>query len=336
MKNVYFAALISCIVLRSVSLNFSYCCCILEKDKFRGLIKAQHFSYRLEGDDAQVKNIRNHIKEECLDQNGVPSLETIIKYKTGNYKAKLDCNRDCDTLRKDINENFLRNVDKIKMKEVIALKETRNKLKQTMQETNNNTSSLLHLGRSIMSTSRSSITKLSNIKFTTRNQINSNCVNDEHQSTENLGEDPIFNSLFPRTESTDLDLHLVTSSDLNSFDPTRNKNNKITGKISTISSTDFKKDSNDCLKLKSTFQPAYKGNSLEIQKKLNTISIEIDVLSKNKRPLEYIFDRFTFSDELLIKLIRIFTESLDIAVQTYIDCVNDALLSMLAELSCKA
>lgn len=323
MKSMLFVIVILCLLSHSHSLNFSYCCCVIEKDKFRGLVKAQQFSFRFEGEDAQMKNIRNHIKDECLDKNGVPSLETIIKYKTGNYKAKIDCSRDCDTSRKDINETFLRNVDKIKKREVNALRETQSKLKQVMQEANSSTSSLLHLGMSIMTTSRSSISKFSSIKFTTRNQNDRNCVTEERQSTESLGEDTIFNSLFPRTESTDLDLHLVTSSDLNNFEPgsTRNKNSKL-GKICT---SGIGKASKEGHKLRASLQAPSKCNSLEIQKQLNTISIEIDVLSKSKRPLEYIFDRFTFSDELLIKLIRIFTESLDLAIQSYIDGVSEAL-----------
>ena len=294
-KLFYLIIIITCLSAFHSSTQVYYCCCNLEQDKFRGFQNKGYNIIELNTEFLPRRKIKKSIIDDCLDKKGYPDLNSYRKIINGISILKPNCEKECEDTRKTLNDKFIKEVELEKKQEILRLKDKKTQIKAQLVNNSKNQSSLLTAGLSLTSRNNYKSTNLISVKIKGRNNGVANSNLTFASSDSNLSCD-IFNTLCHNENNMTYDdnLKVNTSSEMNH----------------SISTQKPKQE----LKLKNT-KIIKESNNTQLD--LNAINIEIDVLCKEKRPLDYIIERFSIDDRLLIKLIKLFQKSLEAVFEAY-------------------
>jgi len=201
-------------------------------------------------------------------------------------------------LLKDLNEKYNIIQEENRLSDAKSLKEKRKKLKKILDKKISENVNCFHKGEKC------------NISIATKSKDNKNdplnkvsTIKKNNIMIETIGSDVIsFDSFSDSYSKPDLD-YLMTISSEN----TGNNNDNIEV-IPTLTTTH------------------YERSDLDVKIEIEKLDSEIMYLEKkNKRPIDYILDRFSIQDDILVLIIKIFDRTLDDVIYTMKNYYEDTI-----------
>ena len=249
------------------------CCCFFDKDAFRGfqITKTDIFNIKKTGLDKA--EIGNMVMNVCLNKKGFPTVENIERLKTGNFLlTNKKCERECNFLTRQLNDNYNIKQETNRNIEAKRLREIKNELARKINaQIAININNLDYKGQ----------------------LLNEGLIGNRRKFSDSSNESDIlsFDSVsLPSHHSLD---NPELEKALNAYND--NNDNNFNG---------IKLDDN-----KVNYE--YSSNE-EINQKIDELELEIMYLEKkNTRPLDFILERFTIKDTILVMVIKIFERTLD-------------------------
>lgn len=277
------------ILLVSLTLvnTLDYCCCLYHQDPFRGFQTNGIRIIDIKVDNLNKEEIGDKMFFQCyVAMNGFPTMENLDRLKNDLYTIdKKSCETECSYLLKSMNEKYNINQEINREKEAKLLKEERRNLKQAVQQKNNENIINLHKGV------KNAITPTSKDPFTGRRNYNPKLA-----------------------MTTNTVMSFDTMSDYGSY-------------LNLEDGGDSKEDAMEVNSYREVVKKDYsKKSRSELTSNISHLDIEIMYLEKkNKRPIDFILDRFNIQDEILVKIIRIFEQTLDEVIQQMRSSFDDTI-----------
>jgi hypothetical protein len=273
------------------SLNF--CCCLYSKDQFRGFGYEGYKTLFIDTTGLDKADVGNKMMKLCYDgQKGFPSIENINRLKkinlktcdNENYYEDKKCESECNNLMKDFNEKFYTKQEENREAEAKILRERRAHLQKILDNNIKTNFNNFHSGKAC------SISVLT--KYKDKNTIESLDGIVRPKGNSILTEDISFESI------TEIELLK------------EERNNQEEVEIpETIRRGSMESEIN--LKIEKLEQA-----NIDLDKEIHKLDSDIMCLArKKKKPIDYIFDRFNIQDDILVKIIKIFENSLDDVVR---------------------
>ena len=267
------------------------CCCFFDKDAFRGfqITKTDIFNIKKTGlDKAEIGNM---VMNVCLNKKGFPTVENIERLKTGNFLlTSKKCERECNFLTRQLNDNYNIKQETNRNIEAKRLREIKNELARKINAQIAININNLHIGKGC----EVSVSHRTKTSLDYKGQLlNEGLIGNRRKFSDSSNESDIlsFDSVsLPSHHSLD---NPELEKALNAYND--NNDNNFNG---------IKLDDN-----KVNYE--YSSNE-EINQKIDELELEIMYLEKkNTRPLDFILERFTIKDTILVMVIKIFERTLD-------------------------
>jgi hypothetical protein len=293
-------------VLTSYLINFSsclnFCCCIYNKDPFRGFLFNTIKMVSFDPSGMEKADIGNKLMKICYEQyNGFPSLDNINRLKKlklvcedeyegyASRKEEKECENECSFLSKELNEKFNVKQEENRHKEAKMLKDRKNRLLKSMDKKVMENVGNFYKGSKCNISIK---TKYKEMKPIFHKKIDKSKYEVDTGNTNDISFDSV----------TDIgDIKINTSDEkVNRILHTRNTDESSSNSVNPSSNSDNLEDGN-----------------IDLEKEIEKLEHEIMCLEhKNRRSIEYILDRFSIPDETLVRIIRIFERSLDDVIKT--------------------
>lgn len=297
---IHYLVLSSLLINFSISLNF--CCCIFNKDPFRGFLFNTIKMVNFDPSGMEKADIGNKLMKICYEEyNGFPSIDNIDRLKKLKLvcededegyvtrKDEKDCESECKFLSKELNEKYNVKQEENRQKEAKMLKDRRNRLLKLMdKKLMENVGNLYKGGKCLISIK----TKHKEMKPIYHKKVDKSKYEIDTANNNDISFDSV----------TDIgDIKINTSDEkINRILKTHTKNQESTSSVNPTSNSDN-----------------FEDNNIDIEKEVDKLEHEIMCLEhKNRRSIEYILDRFSIPDETLVRIIRIFEKSLDDVIKT--------------------
>lgn len=288
------------------SIEFNFCCCLFSKDPFRGFQSTASNILSFEISTFQKDEIGNRILAICHDAlQGFPSSENIERIKNKECSVKKDeCTKECSYLMRELNEQYNVRQEENREKEAKLLREKRKKLLKVVESKVMENVDSMYKGEKCKNTikAKKKETNNPNNKYKAKSSNSENVV-------ETIGNNDISFDSITEVSSNKMDEPifdtLETVNTMNGLNTMNNLNH-----IVPITTRSGKSSSNLIIPTISSFQ-SYKSD-INIDKELDKLDNHIMYLEKkNKRPIDFILDRFNIQDDILVIIIKIFEATLD-------------------------
>lgn len=273
------------LLLKSTSSNQPFfCCCLIKKDIFRGFQSASFKKIHFETQNFDLKSTINTINQDCFNKNGFPDFVTISKLLTKSLILSQDCEIECGISRNQLNDVFLKRVEKERQGKVNELKAKLQILRKEMITCERRVSQVMMTGESLVNTL--------------------NLLTDSSQCSDFGNVTPMKSSLFKIETKNKGKSRQTQSNQLKNQEKNQENQENLT----------FGHEKNE--------EKGFFQEKKRIQKAIDNIKLEIFEYSKNRRPLDYILNKFSVGDELIYKLIQLFKYSVDQVMKEYYEELN--------------
>jgi len=279
-----------------------FCCCFYNKDAFRGFQSTSIEILFIQNNGLDKSDIGNLFMNMCMNKNGFPSIENIERLKTNNFILKRNqCKKECEYLIRELNDKYNikqeenRKIEGKKLKNVLAelKKKINNQIHININSLYNGNKCQVTIGSKIKSNNiNNNILNLRNNLILSNNDYNDNDDSVEINKTKKIEEDVIsFDSVSLSSHHSLEDPELEKA--LNAYEDKSNNNFKG---IKIFDSIDI-----------STLK-----NNQEILREIDELKLKIMYLDKkNSKPIDFILERFTIKDTILVMIIKIFENTLE-------------------------
>lgn len=279
--------------------KLEFCCCIYQRDSFKGFKLLNSKVVDLNDYWLSNKDAGNKIFDHCIHiEKGFPSLNNILRVEKNVYSLNIkDCENECKALIKQFDEKYISVQESLRDKAVILNKEKIKALKTKLKGIEDISINKLHKGLKYL---------INNVKNDKKNNILSeiNLLNLNSKKSKN---DKIFIPL-----NTDATLETLSSN----TDQNLNYINNNNFNINNSNRTNFIINNEDYILIS--------NNAEEIRNEILKLESENYYLNKkNKKPVEFILDRFTMQDEILTHLLMIFEKAIEETISIMKNTYND-------------
>ena len=277
-----------------------FCCCFYNKDAFRGFQTSSIEILYIKNNGLDKSDIGNSLMHMCMNKNGFPSIENIERLKSNHFILnETKCKRECEYLIRELN-------DKYYIKQEENRKIEGKKLKQSLSELEKKINNQIQINiNSLYKGKKCDVTIGSKINSKNNNNNILNLRNNLILS-DNIDNDNSFN--MNNTKKNDDDIISFDSVSLSSHHSLEDPElEKALNAYEDKNNNDFKGikivDSIDINNLK---------NNQEILKEIDELKLKIMYLDKkNSKPIDFILERFTIKDTILVMIIKIFEKTLE-------------------------
>jgi hypothetical protein len=302
---IAFLLFLICLKVETVS-SMKFCCCIYKKDPFRGFEKSSGEVVSIEMPESLEKDeIGNKILKLCHAKNGLPSYENIERLKKGNFNLdKQTCEKECSFLILEMNEKFDIEQEENRMEKAKKLRDRRKRLANQLEsKISDNVNNLYKGGRCLHGVIQDNNKKSNDI---INNFIDHLLHIDKNKKPKN------------ELKAEFDDLSFLSLSDENEYSECLEKDNNFL--FEQISLTNNRNDTHHSNKISaiSTENNLLEPDATEgsLKREINNLDNQILYLEKkNKRPINFILDRFSIPDDILIMMLKIFELTLEDTVR---------------------
>ena len=290
------------ILINSLKLIFSalfeFSCCIYDQDTFRGFEMKECRETSIETHFYEKDQIGNQIVEICQTKfSGIPVNDNFTRLKNDKFMTNKDeCIKECKELVWLLNENYIIKQEKNRFNEAKKIKEKKRIIKEELRIKTSKITLNLSKGKS------SYANKFGFNKFGLSNSGLS-----ATQMLLNRGNNRIIKN------------------NIKDFNKKELSNINIDEKVNEIVLN------NDCF-IETEEEKDFR--LLPANERIEILDLEIMYYEKkNKRPVDYILDRFNIRDEILIKLIKIFENTMEEVVFDYRRSLKETIFFQLKTLN---
>jgi hypothetical protein len=268
--------------------TFDFCCCIYTKDPFRGFecSNASIMTLKLNGIlDIERQKIGLKILNLCRSEGGTPTIENINRIKQiDTYTLTTSiCEKECFFIIREMNERFDVEQEWNRLEEAKKLRERRTFFLRMLEVKIQKSTKRFYNGE----------------KYKGENKISNK---EKPQMIKNV------------TKETDLLDRINVSFDSVSECSVNEEDefDKYLGQIGLDSHYDYDRDNRYSI---SSSQSVI-NTGIDIDKETEKLDNHIMYLEKkNQRPLDYILDRFSIPDDILVQIIKLFESTLEYVIK---------------------
>lgn len=280
-----------------------FCCCFYNKDAFRGFQTSSIEILYIKNNGLDKSDIGNSLMHMCMNKNGFPSIENIERLKS-NILILSDkkCKKECEYLIRELN-------DKYNIKQEENRKIEGKKLKQSLSELKKKINNQIQINiNSLYNGKKCDVTIGSKINSKNNNNNILNLRNNLILSDSNINNNDNESINVNNLKKNDEDIISFDSVSLSSHHSLEDPElEKALNAYEDTNNNDFKGikivDSIDINNLK---------NNQEILKEIDELKLKIMYLDKkNSKPIDFILERFTIKDNILVMIIKIFEKTLE-------------------------
>jgi hypothetical protein len=275
----------------------NFCCCIYSKDPFRGF---QHTNIKMINFDPsgmEKAEIGNKLMKVCYETHGgFPSIDNIDKLKKlklvceedpeilASRREEKECENECNYLMRELNEKFNVNQEENRHGEAKTLRDKRRKLNKLMDKKIMENVGNFYKGKKCEISIK---TKYKEIRPVFNKKIDKDKFEVNTIHTDDISFDSITDIGQLQINSNDAQMNYMLSS--------HSRNQESQASLApTLTSTQLE------------------NSDIDLEKEIEKLDNEIMCLErKNRRSIDYILDRFSIPDDILVRIIRIFERSLD-------------------------
>jgi len=301
------------------------CCCYFEKDPFRGfslkksaVIEVSYYPF------SEKEDISNSFISLCQEtRTGFSTYENISRLKDNIHTMDPDlCQKECYNLIKDVTERFISMQESNRDHAALRLKEKKKLYEKDLdvkinenvdnlfncQYTRNN---IIHIPKKKVASRGSSV--YAGNRHSVRNSISVN-LNGPTQKHSRKSSMVSLDSLPPKKEKNDLDMSFTSFSSTTS----ELKKDPSMGKKKEDQDPDKNLNLDDIDKLDQT-------DGVSIKRIIDRLELEISYMKKkNTKPIDFIMNRFSIQDDIMIKIIRIFESTLEEVITYHTNYISES------------
>ena len=268
------------------------CCCFFNKDPFRGFQSTSNQILQIKKTGLDKAELGTMIMNLCIGTKGFPSAENIERLKSENYAiTPQQCDKECFYLTRQLNDNYIISQEKNRNNEAKHLRQIKRELEAKI-----NSQIKINID-SLSKGDKCQIRIISKAKDYNAKKLNSimDPMFSNQNSTINQGDgnsllsfDSVSIPSHHSIDNPELEEALRAYDDLDS--------NNFNGIKLDYKNNDYKNlVTND-----------------DILEEIDELELEIMYLEKkNTKPIDFILERFTIKDKILVMIIKIFEKTLD-------------------------
>jgi hypothetical protein len=299
MANLYLLLIILIYLLKVIlTSSFPFSCCTYEQDAFRGFEMKECREASIETHFYEKDQLGNQIIEICHTRfNGIPVNDNFTRLKNDKFEVNKDeCIRECKDLVRFLNENYIIKQEKNRLNEAKKLKEKKKKIQEEL---------------------RIKIDKISTSLTNGKSSLYHRFGTNSNKQMINSFANPKF--LINRGNNK------LIKNNIKDYNKAANSNIEIEERVNEIVSncdSFYETEENKEFRL------------LPPNERIEILELEIMYFEKkNRRPVDFILDRFNIKDSILISLIKIFESTLEEVVTEYRRSLKETIFFQLKILS---
>lgn len=292
MKLLYLIFFLSATVHLNYCEEIPVCCCFFNKDPFRGFQSTSNQILQIKKTGLDKAELGSMIMNLCIGAKGFPSMENIERLKTDTYTLTTQqCDKECFYLTRQLNDNYNISQEKNRNCEAKHLRQLKKELEKKINSQVKININSLNKGQScqirIISKEKEYgyAAKMLNDAIPVQKKDNTNDLGDNNSL---LSFDSVSIPSHHSIDNPELEeaLRAYEDHDSNNFNGIR---------------LDYK--TNDLSRLETND---------DILKEIDELELQIMYLEKkNTKPIDFILERFTIKDNILVMIIKIFEKTLD-------------------------
>lgn len=290
-KKQYFILIIITIIPLIKNEEIPVCCCFFDKDAFRGFQITKNEILNIKKSGLDKEEIGNMVMNVCINKKGFPTIENIDRLITGNFQLTLKkCERECNFLTRQLNDNYNIKQETNRNIEAKKLRQIKNQLAKKINAQITININNLHNGKGCEVSVSQRRKKENDYKGQLLNEAlsgNKKKFSNSSDEEDILSFDSVSLPSHHSLDNPELEkaLNAYNDDNENNFNGIKLDDNKV----------NYDYSSNE-----------------EINQKIDELELEIMYLEKkNTRPLDFILERFTIKDTILVMIIKIFERTLD-------------------------